>query len=173
MPTQRKVEAVDELRQLIERCTIVVSADYTGMNVDAMTELRRVLRQHGVEFHVVKNRLTYLAAEAAGKPYVKDIVQGPTGIAFGFDDSLGPAKALTDFVRSARPPLKIKGGVLGERILTAEEVGDLAELPSKEDMVARLGGQLQGPIRSLAYVLSTPLAGLATVLQRRVEAMEQ
>ena len=171
MPTQRKVDLVEELRQLIERFTIAVTADHSGMNVVAMTDLRRALRERGVEFHVVKNRLTYLAADAAKKPYFKEVVQGPTGIAWGFDESLEPAKALADYIRMSRAPIRITGGVLGERTLSVEEVGELAALPSKNELIARLAGQIQGPIAALAYVLSAPLTGLATVLQRHAESM--
>ena len=173
MPTERKVKAVEGLRRLIEGCTVAVSADYTGMGVGAMTELRRALRQRGVEFHVVKNNLTYLAADAAGRPLVKDIVQGPTGIAFGFADPVEPARALTEFVKSTRSPLQIRGGVLGDRVLTAQEVGDLALLPAKEELVARLMAHLQSPVAGLTYVLNAPVSALARVLQRRIEAMEQ
>jgi len=171
MPTERKMRSVEQLRQLIESCTVVISADYTGMSVGAMTELRRALRDKRVEFHVVKNRLAYLAADAAGRPLVKDIVQGPTGLALGFGEPVEPAKALTEFIRNTDNALKVRGGVLGDRILTEKEVASLAALPSKEQLVARLAGQLQGSLTGLVYVLSAPVSGLARVLQRRVESM--
>lgn len=172
MPTERKIKSVEQVRSLIERCTIAVSADYTGMNVGAMTELRRALRQSGVEFHVVKNRLTYIAADEAGQPLIKEIVQGATGLAFGFEDPVGPAKALTDFIRGRRTPLTVKGGLLDGRLLTAEEVAQLAALPSREQLIAHLMGQLQGPATGLALVLNGPVAGLARVLQRIVDSKE-
>jgi large subunit ribosomal protein L10 len=110
LPTERKVRSVEELSRLIEGSTILISADYTGMSVDAMTAMRSALRQRDVEFHVVKNNLTYLAADAAGRPLVKEIVHGPSGIAFGRgDDPVEPAKALTEFIRSSRSPLTIRG----------------------------------------------------------------
>ena len=171
MPTERKIQSVEQLRQLIEGCTIVISADYTGMSVGEMTGLRRALRDRGVEFHVVKNRLAYLAADAAGRPVLKEIVKGPTGLVLGFGEPVEPAKALTDFVRGTGAPLKVIGGLLGDRILTEDEVGSLAALPGKEQLVARLASQLQGPATGLVYVLSAPVSGLARVLQRRVESM--
>ena len=173
MPTEVKVQDVERLRRLIEGCSVAISADYSGMKVGEMTELRRALRHRGVEFHVVKNTLACLAADAAGRPSVKVIIQGPAGIAFGFEDPAESAKALIEFVRSTRSGLKIKGGVLGERTLTAAEVAELATLPSKDEMIAQLGGLLQGPISALVYVLNAPVSGLATVLQRRIEAMGQ
>ena len=143
------------------------------MSVGAMTDMRRALRDKDVEFRVVKNSLVYLAAEAAGKPLVRDIVEGPTGIAFGYTDPVEPAKALSDFVSSTRSPLKIRGGVMGDRALTAEEVATLASLPSKDELISILLGRLQGPISGLAYVLNAPIASLARVMQRRAEAVGQ
>ena len=171
MPTERKEQEVDRLADLLKECAIAISTDYTGMSVGAMTELRGAMRENDVTYRVVKNRLTYLAAEAAGKPHVRDVVQGPTGMAFGFADPVEPARALTQFIRSTRSPLKIKGGVMGERSLTAEEVAQLAALPSKDQLVARLLGQLQGPVTGLVYALNGPVSGLARVLQRRIEAL--
>ncbi len=170
MPTERKSEVVERLRRLFEGCTIAISTDFSGMTGSAMTELRRSLRDKGVEFHVVKNRLAYLAADAAGRPVVKEILQGPTGLALGFGDPVEPARALAEFLRNTRHPLAVKGGVLGERVLTAQEVSRLAALPSKDQLIAQLLGLLQGPIAGLARVLNAPVSALATVLQRHIEA---
>ena len=173
MPAERKIQEVERLKALFESSNTLIFADFTGMNVGAMTELRRALRERDVEFRVVKNRLTYLAAEAAGKPLIKDIVRGPTGIAFGYDDPVGPAKALTEFVRATRSPLKVTGGLLGERTLSPAEIAEIALLPGMEELIARLLGQLQGPITGLALVLNGPIASLARVLQRRLEGMAE
>jgi large subunit ribosomal protein L10 len=171
LPTEKKIQSVEQVRGLIEGCTIAISTDFTGMTVGAMVELRRALGETGAVFRVVKNSIANLAADGAGKPHVKAIIEGPTGIAFGFDDPVGPAKALAAFIRTAKSPLRIKGGVLGERLLTVEEINALAALPGKDAMVARLMGQLQGPITGLAYVLNGPVSALARVLQRRIEAV--
>ena len=171
MPTERKEERVQQLSKLIRESTVAISADFSGMSVGMMTGLRRALREQGVEFKVVKNRLTHLAADDAGKPLVKDLVQGQTAIAFGFEDPTQPAKTLTEFVRNTRAPLRIIAGVMGDRALTAAEIGELAALPGREELIARLLGQLQAPISGLANVLSAPPAALARVLQRRIESV--
>ena len=173
MPTERKVQSVEQLRKLIERCTVAISADHSGMSVSAMTDLRRSLRDRGVVFHVIKNRLAYLAADAAGKPALKEIVHGPTGLALGFADPVEPAKALTQFLRSGRYTMAIKAGVLGERVLTAAEVGSLAALPGKDELISQLLRQFQGPVTGLARVLDAPISALARVLQRRVETASE
>ena len=170
VPTEAKREQVESIRELLESCTAVVSTDYTGLSVQSMTDLRRSLRGNGVGYRVVKNTLTHLAADAAGKPGIKDIVEGPTGIAFSTDDPVAPAKAIRDFVRSTRSPMTIRGGLLGERVLTAADVDKLADVPSKDELIARLMGQLLAPVTSLAYVLDAPVASLARVLQRKIDA---
>ena len=111
----------------------------------------------------------YLAADAAGKPAIKEIVHGPTVLALGFADPVEPAKALTQFLRSGRYTMAIKAGVLGERVLTAAEVGSLAALPGKDELISQLLRQFQGPVTGLARVLDAPISALARVLQRRVE----
>lgn len=173
MPTKRKIESVEHLRQLIEKCTIIVAADYTGMSVDAMTELRRALRGKEVDFRVVKNRLSYLAADAAGKPILKEIITGPTGLALGFGEPVEPPKVLSDFIANTRYPLKLRGGVLGDRVLSDEDLENMAQLSSKDELIAQLAGLLQGPVTTMLYVLNAPISGLARVLQRHVESISE
>ncbi len=170
MPTERKVKSVETLSKLLSDCTIAISTDFTGMSVGSMTELRHALRDSGTQYKVIKNNLVYLAAEEAGKPSVKDIVEGATGIAFGFDEPTVPAKAIADFIRANRVSLSICGAVLGDRVLAASEVEGLAQLPSKDVLVARFLGQLQSPITSLVYVLNGPISALARALQAVAEA---
>lgn len=169
MPTQKKEQIVAEIKRLVEGSTVTITADYTGMSVSAMTDLRRALREADVEFHVVKNRLAHIAADEASKPLMKEIVQGPTGMAFGFNDPVQPAKAIVDYINNTKAPLKITGGLLGERQLSAQEVASLAALPSRDELVARLMAQLQSPIARLAMILNAPLTGLVTVLNRASE----
>ena len=171
MPTEAKIKKVEEIKDLLERSAILISTDYTGMGVDSMTALRRALREKGVGYRIVKNTLTYLAADAAGMPGVKEIVHGPTGIAFSYGDPIEPAKAISEFVRTTRLPLQVRGAVMDGRTLTAAQVEDLARLPSKDELIAKLMAQIQGPITGLVYVLSAPISALARVLQRGAESL--
>ncbi len=173
MPTQRKIDSVEEMRKWMAECTIAISTDYTGLDVGAMTALRRTLREKGAQYRIIKNTLALLAADAAGRATMRDLIEGPTGIAFGYGDPVEPAKALSEFVRSTRSPLNVRGGVMGDRPLSAAEVGALATLPPKDVLVARLLGQMQAPLTGLVYVLNGPIAGLARVLQRQVEKLEE
>ena len=172
MPTEGKIKKVEELREWMETCTIAISTDFSGLHVSLLTDLRRALRDKGVHYRVVKNSLALLASDAAGRPAIKNIIEGPTGIVYGFGDPTEPARALSEHLKSTRLPLKIRGGAMGDRWLTPQDVEQLATLPSRDEMVARLMGQLMSPAARLVSVLNGPIAGLARVLQRRIEAVE-
>ena len=173
MPAERKVQQVEEMRQWMEKCTVAVSTDYTGLGVTVMTGLRRALREKDIEYRVVKNRLAHLAAEAADRPGFKEIISGPTGMAVGYGEPTDPAKTLSEYLRANRIRMEIRGGMLGDRALSAEDVRNLAQLPSREELIARLMGQINAPASGLVSVLNAPIAGLARVLQRHVENSEQ
>ena len=119
---------------------------------------------------MVKNRLARLAADAAEQPETKIIIEGPTGLAFGFGDPVEPARALKQYVVANRSALKVRGGALDGRALSAEEVDELASLPPKDELVAQLLTRVQSPIYGLANVLNAPIAGLARALQAVAES---
>ena len=173
MPTEAKIQRVDDLKDKLQRSSIAVAADYTGISVNGMTDLRRRMRAAGVDFTVVKNTLTHLASEAAGRPQVKEIVQGPTVMAFGYDDPMDVARALSDYIRTTRSTLAIRGAVLGDGlVLLPGDVTRMASLPSKPQMVATLMGQLQSPLQRLLGVLNGPLRNLDALLQARIQQLE-
>jgi large subunit ribosomal protein L10 len=93
-------------------------------------------------------------------------------IAFGYDDVIKPAQVLREHIRSVGSVLQIKGGILGDRLLTAEDVANLAAMPSKDVLLARLVGQLNAPLQALHNVLSAPLRGLLNVMQARIKQVE-
>lgn len=169
MPTERKIQAVSEMQEWMKDCAIIVSTNYLGLPVDQMTSLRKALRQKDVRYRIVKNTLALLAADAAGRPQIKEIIQGPTGFAFNYGDPTETAKALADFIRESRADLVINGAVMGERALTAADVQQLATLPPRDVLIARLLGQMQAPISGLVHVLNGPIAGLARVLQAHID----
>jgi large subunit ribosomal protein L10 len=173
VPTEAKIEQVSKLKDQLERSAITVTAGYSGITGASMTDLRARMRAAGVELVVVKNTLLGLAADAAHRPQVKSIVQGPTAVAFGFGDPVETAKALQDYIRATRSPLAIQGAVLGSGpALPATEVERLASLPPKPQLVASLLGQLQMPIASLLSVLNGPLRNLDSLLQQRIKQLE-
>ena len=173
MPTEAKIRRVDELKGKLERSSIAVAANYTGLSVNEMTDLRRRMRAAGVDFTVVKNTLTYLAAEAVGRPQIKEIVQGPTVMAFGYDDPQDVARALSDYIRATRSSLTIRGAVLGDGpVLPPADVTRMGSLPSKDQLIATLLGQFQSPLQRLLGVLNGPLRNLDALLQARIQQLE-
>ena len=173
MPTQQKIDRVEDLKDRIERSTITMAANYAGISVNQMTELRRAMKAGGIEFTVVKNTLTYLAADEAQRPQVKEIVQGPTALAFGFDDPTDAAKALTNYTRAHATAFTLRGAVLGDGPpMGPEVVTRLAALPPRPQMLATLLGQMKSPIARLVGALNSPIQGLDNVLQARIRQLE-
>lgn len=169
MPTQEKVNRVSELRTKLERSSIIIAAGYGGMNANAMVDLRRRMREGGVEFVVVKNNLLNLAADAAAVPQLKDIVTGQTAIAVGYDDAATIAKTVT----AAAGALSIHGAVVNrsDKMLPAE-VSRLAALPPRPALMAQLLGNMQSPLYGLMNVLNGTVRSLAYVLQARIDQLE-
>jgi large subunit ribosomal protein L10 len=137
--------------------------------VAAITNLRRDLARDDVEFHVAKNTLLRIAAERAQVDISPDLLEGPTAVAFGMRDEVSPAKALTEFARRNRV-VTVKGGLVSGRTFTVQQVERLAELPSRETLMAQLLGALQAPLSQTLGVLQAPareVAGLAEALREK------
>ena len=174
MPTPEKIDRVKELKEQLERCTITFGADYTRTSVNQMTELRRAMRAGGIDFTVVKNTLMYLAAEEAGRPQVKEIVQGPTAVAFGYDDPAAAAKTMADYARANANTFSIRGAVLGDGApMGPDGVTRLATLPPKPVMLATLLAQMQAPMSRLVGALNGPLQNFDNVLRARMRQLEE
>lgn len=174
MPTERKREIVRHLADLLGRSTIAILTDFRGLSANEMNELRRQMRDAGMELRVVKNTLTRLAAQQSGKAGMVQILEGPTAIAFGYDkDVAAPAKAIMDYVRTSRQRLGVKGAVLDSRVLTASEVSQLATLPPRDVVMGQVLGTMQMPVASLLGVLSAASRTLLGVLQARLEQLEE
>ena len=171
MLREKKVQIVSNLADDLSRSTIIIATNYQGLLAKQMAELRNALAKAGVEYHVVKNTLVYRAADQAGKPQLRDIIEGPVALAFGYDDIVNTAKALNQYIKSAALSLQIRGGLLGNRILLPEEVVSLANLPTREVIISKLIGQLQAPVGTLHNILNRPLQGLLNVLQNRAQTM--
>jgi len=173
MLRQKKEQIIDELVASLSRCVIAIATDYRGISAKEMVQLRRRLTQAGVDYRVVKNTLTRFAAERAGKKQLETFLTGPVAIAFGYDDVVEPAKVLREYIRSAGSVLQIKGGILGDRLLTAADVSALATMPPREILLARLVGQLAAPLQALYGCLNAPLRGLMNVIQARIQQAEE
>jgi len=165
MPTQKKMEAVQELQSLIERSALTISSDYRGLRVQEMEQLRRRLRAANVELKVIKNRLLQLAAQAAAKPDLVRIVEGPTALAFAHGDIIEAAKTITEYAQTAPGQFAIRGAFLDGQILAAEDIRDLVRLPAKPVLLSEILGRLQSPLTAFVSRLEGPLQELSLLLQ--------
>ncbi len=167
-PRPEKVAAVAEIGEKLAGADAVVLLEYRGLRVAELAELRAQLRPTGTEFKVFKNTLARRAAEAAQRPELLDLLIGPTAIAFVRGDAVGAAKALRGYAR-ANPGLVIKGGVLGPRLLRPAEVDALADVPPREELLARLAGGFQAPLQRAAGLFQSFTRGFATALAALVD----
>ncbi|MCA0758395.1 50S ribosomal protein L10 [Paenibacillus sp. N4] len=149
---QSKQQAVQEIAAKIAESSSTVVADYRGLNVAQVTELRKQLREAGIEFQVLKNSLVRRATEGTDYAALNDVLTGPTAVAFGKADAVAPAKILNDFAKK-NDALKLKGGIVEGKVVSMEEVKALAELPSREGLLSMLLSVLQAPIRNFALAV--------------------
>jgi large subunit ribosomal protein L10 len=144
-----KKQIVDEIAGKLKESKSTIVVDYRGLTVSEVTELRKELREAGVEFKVYKNSMTRRAAEAAELADLNTSLTGPNAIAFSTEDVVAPAKILNEFAKK-HEALEIKAGVVEGNIVSVEEIKALADLPSREGLLSMLLSVLQAPIRNLA-----------------------
>ncbi|MBD8027242.1 50S ribosomal protein L10 [Ureibacillus sp. Re31] len=144
----KKVQ-VQEIAEKFQAASSVVVVDYRGLTVAQVTELRKQLRESGVEFKVYKNTLTRRAAEIAGVDGINEFLTGPNAVAFSNEDVVAPAKIINEFAKK-NEALEIKAGIIEGNVSSADDVKALAELPSREGLLSMLLSVLQAPVRNFA-----------------------
>ena len=169
---EEKAQIIDSLQQVFSRCSIGILTNYRGLSAVAMTDLRRRLRESGIEYRVVKNTLARFAAERAGKEELVSFFEGPVAIAFGYGDITEPARLLAGYIETSKVSMSIKGGFLPDRLLTSEDITTLSALPSREILLARVVGGVQSPISALVGYLTAPMMGIIGALQSRIQELE-
>ncbi len=169
MDKVKKTELAVELKEKFSKAKVAIFADYKGLKALEADELRRALRAHQAEVKVLKNNIGRLIVkdgslgeDAKG---VMDRMVGPTMVTFAYGDPAATAKAISNFAKD-HEALKIKEGLLGQKLLQAAEVTQLADLPSKEVLLAQLLGVLNGPARGFVSVLAAVPRGFVTVLSQ-------
>lgn len=161
----------DDKRQLVEglvdqlgQAKGAVLTDYKGIGVNKLTELRRQLRNEGVEFKVVKNTLAKRAADELGITELKAHLEGPTAIAYSLEDPVAPAKAVAAFIKANRV-LAIKAGLVEGKVIPMAGVQALADLPAREVLIAQVVGAMAAPLSGFVNVLQGPIRKLAYALE--------
>ncbi|MCM3387677.1 50S ribosomal protein L10 [Ureibacillus chungkukjangi] len=146
---ETKKAVVQEIAEKFQAAASVVVVDYRGLTVGQVTELRKQLREAGVEFKVYKNTLTRRASEIAGVDGINEFLTGPNAVAFSNEDVVAPAKIINDFAKK-NEALEIKAGIIEGNVSSADDVKALAELPSREGLLSMLLSVLQAPVRNFA-----------------------
>ncbi|MBA2794951.1 50S ribosomal protein L10 [Streptococcus porcinus] len=148
----KKAELVDIIAEKMKNAASIVVVDSRGLTVGQDTELRRSLRESGVEFKVIKNSILSRAAVKAGLEGMEDVFVGPSAVAFSNEDVIAPAKIINDFAKTA-DALEIKGGTIEGAVSSKEDIMALATLPNREGMLSMLLSVLQAPVRNVAYAV--------------------
>lgn len=167
-PRPEKVALVGEVRERLTGSDAALLTEYRGLKVADLARLRQTLGQVGAEYKIYKNTLVRFAAADLGLDGLDGLLEGPTAIAFVKGDASEVAKVLREFART-NPALVVKGGVLGRATLSAGQAAQLAELPSREVLLARLAGSLAAPMRQLAGLLQALPRNLAYGLKALIE----
>jgi large subunit ribosomal protein L10 len=173
MPTPRKVEQVAALVDVISRAEIAISTQYQGVAMSQQVELRNRLREAGAEMHVVKNTLLRIAAERAGKPNFVELAEGPTAIIVGFDEPVAPSKALVNYLKDhADSKVQIRRAVVGDDVVSEAYIRDLATLPTKDELVAKLAGNLVGKVAEFSGLLVATQRKFVGLVEARANQLE-
>lgn len=149
---EKKKQVVAEIADKLTRSKATILTDYRGLNVSQLTELRKQLREAGVDYQVLKNTMTRRATAQTNLTELDDKLVGPTAIAFSNDDVVAPAKVLHKFSKENKE-LEIKGGVVEGRVVSLDQIKELAELPSREGLLSMLLSVLQAPMRNFALAV--------------------
>ena len=160
MPTSQKESLVVEIKDRLNDAGALIMADYRGLTVKEMQELRNQLRAIGSELKVYKNSLTEIAIRELALPNMDAYLAGPTAIIFTGEDPVAPAKTLTTFAKTHKA-LEVKGGLVENQVVDAEGVKAIATLPSREELIAKLLGTMLNPLVGFARVLNGPVEAFA------------
>jgi large subunit ribosomal protein L10 len=166
-----KEQVVTELAERLRSSQTLILADYRGLSVGELDEVRTKLLEHGARFHVVKNTLTKLAADEAGFETLKELLDGPTAIAFvGDGDMVSVAKTLSETARKTKV-LELKGGILEGTPMDASQVAELAKLPPADVLRGQVLGAIVGPLNEIVGLFAAPLQNFVGLLDARIEQL--
>ena len=172
MPSEKvlneKKQIVAELTETLKNAQAGVLFDYRGLTVDEDTKLRNDLRAAGVTYHVVKNTLTRFASKEVGLDELDPVLHGPTALAVSSTDAIAPAKVLAKFAKD-NDVVSIKAGFVDGKVIDVKGVEELAKLPSKEELIAKLMGSLNAPVSGVVNILQGNIRAMAIALNAYAE----
>lgn len=148
-----KEAKVAELTEKFKNAQAAIFTSYIGITVEEDTELRKKMREAGVEYRVIKNTLTLRAAQAAGYTGFEEYLTGPVAVAFGYDDPTAPARVLAAFAENHKK-IQLKAGLVQGEVFDTAKVTALSKIPPRELLIAKLLGSFRAPLSNLAYLLN-------------------
>ncbi|HAE61876.1 MAG TPA: 50S ribosomal protein L10 [Eubacteriaceae bacterium] len=166
-----KAEVVKEIVEKFQNAQSVILVDYRGLNVEELNEFRSIARKESVDYKVYKNTMMRFAAKETGNEGLMEHLTGPTAVAFSNEDPVAAAKIVMEFSKKHKA-MEVKGGLVGGEVISVEEIKDLADLPPKEILVAKVLGGLNAPIAGFVGVLQANISGLARALNQVKEQKE-
>lgn len=172
MDINEKKRITEDLKERFEKSVIVILTDYKGLDVAAMNNLRRKLRESNAEYQVAKNSLLVRASDGNDVSLIKDLFKGPSAIALSYDDPVAPAKVLAEFVKE-NDKLEIKGGVLNGKVVDLDGIKALSALPSREVLLAQVLSAMNAVPTSLVTALSDVPRRMVNVLQAIKDQKEE
>lgn len=165
---EQKKKQVEELNEKIKKAQSFILADYRGINVEQVTQLRNDLRKAEIEYKVIKNTLTRFAAKENGLEELMPHLEGPTAIAISYTDAIAPAKILSEYSKK-NDTFQLKAGYVEGKIISADEIKELAKIPSKEVLISKMLGSFKSPMAGMVNVLNANIRGLVIALNAIAE----
>jgi large subunit ribosomal protein L10 len=165
MPKPEKIEAVEKMKGKFSEAKGIVLADFTGLTVEEANDLRRKCREAAVEYMVVKNTLARIAAREAELAELEEYFQGPIAVAMSQADSVAPARVLAEFRKAVQKPVFI-GGFVDGRLYPPAEIRRIANLPSREGLLAQVIGAVQAPMAQMVWTLDGLLRNLVSIIDQ-------
>ena len=158
-----KSEKIDAMKEKFEKAQVAVVTEYKGYSVDEITTLRRNLQKEGGDYMVTKNTLAKIAAKGTNYEAIVDLCKGPIAVAFEFEDQVSPAKVVSNFIKDSKKG-EILGAVLEGNLLSADEAKALANLPSKEELYAKMLGSINSPASGIVGAVNAVMASLTRAM---------
>ncbi len=170
-----KAAVVEEMKEKLQSAQGAVLVGFSGLSVAEVTKLRRKFREGGVEYKVIKNTLTRIAADELGYSGLDEFLEGPTAIAYSTEDVVAPAKILKEFIKETKTEaITVKVGIADGQVIDKASVDALANLPSRDELIAKIVGSMQAPISGLVNVLQGNIRNMVYVLDAvRAKKAEQ
>lgn len=154
-----KSEKIDAIKAKVEKAQVAVITEYKGLSVEEITNLRRELQKQGGDYMVTKNTLAKIAVKGTEYEVMDDLLRGPIAIAFGYEDQVSPAKVVSEFIKKTKKG-EILGAVLEGKLLSAEEANALANMPSKDELYAKMLGSINSPATGITLAVNAVMASL-------------